>query len=262
MSVRHEVNFDLSTFYLKERGLELNNYNLDRRIRVRETRPPVGSMLSRKLSFTPPKHFSRTYFEKSFHFSSEAIAHPIKKSYFGYFQSPKYFSEFSSEIKRIFTLSRTSNTMSKLQESIDFTESVAIHIRRGDYVGKEKFHGLSTEKYFRNALDLIHLNNSQKKIVVFSEDYLMAKSIFPEAWKIITPEILNSPSENLALMSRFENFIGSNSSFSWWSAFLSEKREGLNIFPRPWFSDVQFNDRDLLMPNWITLGNDGTNAND
>ena len=152
--------------------------------------------------------------------------------------------------------------MSKLQESIDFAESVAIHIRRGDYVGKEKFHGLSTEKYFRNALDLIQLNNSQKKIVVFSEDYLTAKNIFPEAWKIITPEILNSPCENLALMSKFENFIGSNSSFSWWSAFLSEKREGLDIFPRPWFSDVKFNDRDLLMPNWITLGNDGTNAND
>jgi hypothetical protein len=256
------VKFEISSYFLNQRPLELNSYILNDRTQIRNIKPSIISTLGRKIPIKPVQYLTNSFFESTFHYSPEAISEPIRESYFGYFQSPKYFSDFSTEIREIFTLSSISKSLSLLVESIDFQETVAIHVRRGDYVGKENFHGLSTEMYFRKAIDLVNGNGSSKRIVVFTEDYLTAKAMFPEAWKIITPEILNLPSENLALMSKFAHFIGSNSSFSWWGAFLSEKRQGFTIFPRPWFSNTGFNDRDLLMPEWITLGNGAANAND
>jgi hypothetical protein len=262
MSVRHEVNFELSSYFLNHRPLELDNYVLNDRLKIGSSKPTPWSMIGRKIPIQPVKHLANGYFESTFHYSALAVTAPIRKSYFGYFQSPKYFSEFSTQIREIFKLKSTSKSLSMLMEEIDFQETIAIHLRRGDYLGKEYFHGLATEVYFRKAIKLINSKQSPKKIVVFSEDYLVAKEMFPDAWQIITPAILSSPGENIALISKFEHFIGSNSSFSWWGAFLSEKRDGFTIFPRPWFSDAGFNDRDLLMPQWITLGNGGADVID
>ena len=254
------MNFEISSYFLNQRRLELDSYILNSRIQIRNVKPSIISTLGRKIPIKPVQYFANSFFESTFHYSPEIISEPIRESYFGYFQSPKYFSDYSREIREMLTLPSISKSLTLLVKSIDFQDTVAIHIRRGDYVGKEKFHGLSTEMYFRKAIDLVNANGSSKKIVVFTEDYFTAKAMFPEAWKIITPEILSSPSENLALMSKFAHFIGSTSSFSWWGAFLSEKRQGLTIFPRPWFSNTGFNDRDLLMPDWITLGNGAINV--
>ena len=256
------MNFEISSYFLNQRRLELDNYILNNRIQIRNIKPSLISTLGRKIPIKPVQYLTNSFFESTFHYSPLAISEPVRGSYFGYFQSPKYFSDYSTEIRKMFTLPSVSKSLTLLIESIDFQETVAIHVRRGDYVGKENFHGLSTELYFRKAIDLVNANGSTKKIVVFTEDYSTAKTMFPEAWKIITPEILGSPSENLALIAKFAHFIGSNSSFSWWGAFLSENRRGYTIFPRPWFSNTGFNDRDLLMPDWITLGNGVTNVND
>ena len=199
--------------------------------------------------------FTNSYSEMKFHFSPEAISRKAQKYYFGYFQSPKYFYKHEETLKRMFELKTKSTQLSRLISETQDDSTIGIHFRRGDYIGKENYHGLANEKYFRNAIDLLSKDLNRVKIVVFSEDRISAKRIFPEAAKIITPEDLESSAETLVLMSNVPNFIGSNSSFSWWSAFLTTEKNRPSIFPRPWFSTPNNNDRDLLMPEWITLGN-------
>ena len=55
-------------------------------------------------------------------------------------------------------------------------------------------------------------------------------------------------------MSLGRAIIISNSSFSWWSAFLS-KEASLILAPRKWFKGIQ-DPKDLLPPEWITLESD------
>jgi len=50
-----------------------------------------------------------------------------------------------------------------------------------------------------------------------------------------------------------EHMIMSNSSFSWWAAWMMDRGTGgYVIAPRPWFGDDTAAS-DLLLPNWITL---------
>ncbi len=255
LSVEHGLPVQLSTFYLTDRPLELDQFLLSKNLEISNITPMLHRV-PRKLRLNMiPEKFSRTYFEKNFHFSPDAMSREHRKFYFGYFQSPKYFYKHEETLKRMFELKTKSSHLSTLISEIQGDSTIGVHFRRGDYIGKEKYHGLANEEYFRNAIDLLSKDLKQVKIVVFSEDRKIAKKIFPEAVKIITPEDLKSSAETLVLMSNVPNFIGSNSSFSWWSAFLATQMNRPSIFPRPWFSTPKNNDRDLLMPGWITLGN-------
>jgi hypothetical protein len=55
-------------------------------------------------------------------------------------------------------------------------------------------------------------------------------------------------------MSDASHLIIGNSTFSWWAAFLRDRPGRTVIAPRPWIDYKRFNERDLLPPDWITLG--------
>ena len=58
----------------------------------------------------------------------------------------------------------------------------------------------------------------------------------------------------LYLMSRCDNNIISNSSFSWWGAWLNEKENKTVIGPKKWFgSEITHNTGDVLPENWIKI---------
>ena len=255
LSDEHGLPVQLSTFYLTDRPLALDQLLLSKNLEISNIAPPLHGAPRKLRPHAIFDKFTRTYTEKSFHFLPEAISLKARKFYFGYFQSPKYFYKHEKTLKRMFELKTKSPKLSRLISETQGDSTIGIHFRRGDYIGKEKYHGLANEQYFRNAIDLLSKDLNRIKIVVFSEDRISAKKIFPEAAKIITPQDLESSAETLVLMSNVPNFIGSNSSFSWWSAYLATQKSRPSIFPRPWFSTPNNNDRDLLMPGWITLGN-------
>ncbi len=249
----------MSTYFLDHRPLEIDKLALSGSLIISRDAPSVPGRYSSLGQLALPEFIDNSYIERDFHFSNRPLFQKVKSRYYGYFQSPKYFVGLETELRQIFSLRTTSTTLAGLIEEIQSVSVVGIHLRRGDYIGKEHYHGLTGSEYFHSALKIFKKEDPLIKVVVFTEDIKLAKEIFPDAWKIVTPSELDSSSETLTLMSHFSKFIGSNSSFSWWAAFLHGASAQEVIFPRPWFATTKNNDRDLLMPQWLTLGNETSN---
>jgi len=130
-----------------------------------------------------------------------------------YCQSWKYFHDISGEIRSMFTL----------PEAVTKREcgTVAVHIRRGDYftahAGK---HGFLDNRYFEAAMTAARsLLGQDVQFAIFSDDLAWCRQ---QPW-LQGCVFVDIPNEQEALfqMSKFEAFIISNSTFSWWAAYLS-----------------------------------------
>ncbi len=150
-----------------------------------------------------------------------------------YFQDPKFFQHFPDEIKSIF------------QEGIGGqVDMVAIHVRRGDYVGHNFYVDLMNETtYYEDAMELF----PDSKFVVFSDDIEWCKkqNIFKDCEFSHGTEI-----EDMNNMASCVGHIIANSSFSWWGAYISPYTKKV-VAPKLWYRDGE--QRTVCPPEWITL---------
>lgn len=156
----------------------------------------------------------------------------------GFFQSEKYFYRNRDEIIRLLDFNKNKKHLNrKLASKILNTQSVAIHIRGGDYVNFEKEnpgYGVLSKFYYKKAIKIIAKTFNNFNIFIFTDDKsYFFKNNFLNTYKYT---LVNSGSDikDLYLMSLCKNFIISNSSYSWWGAFLSIYKNKIIISPRKW----------------------------
>jgi hypothetical protein len=184
------------------------------------------------------------YQEKDFIFESELFKISDDTAIEGYFQSYKYFDEFKQDILNDFTFKF--DILNKCQNFISqYLNPVAIHVRRGDYV---KHPGLwnITPEYIQNALN--YFSDDEYSFLIFSDDIEWCKQIFPEGVVFIE----GNQFEDLCLMSLCQHNVISNSSYSWWGAYLNKNENKRVIAPKNWFIPAKpLND--LYPKNWIII---------
>jgi hypothetical protein len=151
----------------------------------------------------------------------EWITHTGNTCYIGYFQRYEYMDlirdEFISKLKF--------NTLI-LEKYPEISKKVFIHIRGGDYKNNG-FHELNLKNYYSKCLKLC----KNEEFVIFTNDIPYAKEYFKDI-----PIIEESELDSLYLMSKAKGCICTNSSFSWWGAYLNPNRP---IFmPSKWFNDA------------------------
>ena len=139
-----------------------------------------------------------------------------------------------------------------LFEDMKKYDSIALHIRHGDYEDYPKF-GLCTKQYYQNAINMIENELDNPKFYIFTEDHdWVDKNLkFSSPYGIIRFSEKNNTAgrgyaELLKLMSLCEHFIIANSTFSWWGAFLSENKYKIIISPKPWFQDRSILETDTI----------------
>jgi len=232
-----------------DRPYELHNFGIDAMVGSSIMSHPLNrTLMNRFVNRLNPSKFR--FFETSFAFDPRFYDDPAGKTLYGYFQSYRYFENIKDQMLNLPNLHIAfSRDFKVLEEKWVGENSVAVHVRRGDYVGKESYHGLASKRYFRLAKISILERNANAKFIVFSDSIDLAKDVFPNASAYISGENLFKPSENLILMSRMGGIIGSNSSLSWWAGFFNQKPK-INCFPDPWFANQQLDTRDLLPPDW------------
>ncbi len=143
----------------------------------------------------------------------------------GYFQSLKYFKEYKNQFISLLNLP---NISTKISES----NNVAVHIRRGDYLKYPNLHYVCKTNYFKEQLS--KFEGCQQNVFTDSVDYVLNE--FSDCnFNIIKS---NSELEDLTLMSKHENIICSNSSFSWWASLLGTPKNKI-IVPDKWFHNFQ-----------------------
>lgn len=131
-------------------------------------------------------------------------------------QDPMYFDDYRNEIRSLFG------------DGITQIDKVAIHVRRGDYVNNDFYVDLSKTDYYKEAIK--EFPNSE--FIVFSDDIAFCKEYFKD-YNFEYSEG-KTELEDLNTMASCKGIIIANSSFSWWSAYLSSAKI---IAPKAWYTD-------------------------
>jgi len=189
-----------------------------------------------------------TYREVSFNYSK--IPYQPNMCLFGYFQSEKYFKHRERETKDLFSpTTDTENYIRSRYGTISEETATSIHVRRGDYLQLSHIHPPCSANYFDRALESVPPTS---RVLVFSDDIGWCKNSLP----IPNAEYIEGERDyvDLFLMSKCQNNIIANSSFSWWGAWLNDHPEKQVIAPRKWFGEGSpYDSRDLIPEGWITL---------
>lgn len=172
----------------------------------------------------------------------------------GYWQSEKYLTNISENIKKELKIKQKYLTTNALEREIEETESVALHFRNYSIHNAKdsKIYSLCDEKYYKGAIEYINSKLSNYKVFVFSDDLRKAKEIIKGNSKLVFVENVPSAINEFYLMSHCKHQIIANSTFSWWSAWLNGNINKIVIYPNDWF--ISKNTDEKLFPNnWIKI---------
>jgi glycosyltransferase involved in cell wall biosynthesis len=174
----------------------------------------------------------------------------------GYFQSYKFASD-------PFVREQLNSLTVDCPEIDDFVKlaiierPLVVHIRLGDYLQESKFGTLGIDYYTRALREFFDVSK-HPRIWVFSDDIEQAKLLIEEKYLEFVrwfPDIGEPAAVTFEKMRLGHAYILGNSTFSWWSAFLSKTQDAPTIAPTPWFTGLQ-EPNELIPPNWKRLERD------
>ena len=159
------------------------------------------------------------------------------KSVYGYFQSEKYFEKFKDEIIKDFKV-RIDPKESELDllKEINECNSVGVSLRVGDDYLKSSHLNVCSKDYYYRGMDYIYNKNKDAVFYIFSDDVDRVKKNFKFKYPVKYIEGFNDY-ESLRLLYTCKHFVISNSSFSWWGAYLSNNNDKLIIAPDRWYNN-------------------------
>ncbi len=178
----------------------------------------------------------------------------------GYWQSALYFKSIEKMIKEKFEFPPLPE-LEKNKYGIDIleTNSVSIHIRRGDYLNEKnkKIYCICGEDYYSKSISHILRKVNNPKFYIFSDDVEWAKKNikFNQLTTYIIKEKSHISYIDMQLMSMCKHNIIANSSFSWWAAWLNKNQEKIVIAPKKWFinKDLNLQSRTIIPATWEKL---------
>jgi len=186
--------------------------------------------------------YHNIYVEKSFKY--DEIPEMKGNIYLeGYFQSEKYFVDNRNYILDSLNIEEMKNKL--IEKYGDYSDYISIHVRRGDYLKLKEFHGILGTEYYKNSIQ--HFGDHQKYIV-FSDDIEWCKRNLTFVGNVLYSNC-KEDWEDLILMSTCKAHIIANSTFSWWSAWLSGNE---TIAPQKWFAldDRRLSSKDICPTRW------------
>ena len=202
----------------------------------------------------------------------------------GYWQTEKYFAAIADEVKQAFDtdkllqylrdneqtyVTKKSSTLSneiKMGQMsmedwltrITSTESVSVHVRRGDYLLPENqalFGDICTESYYRNAMEQMRKIHPHCRFYLFTNDKEWIRDQIERYKKDGTQktdtltadsdwqdriEVVDLVEEidyaEFVLMSKCKHQILANSSFGWWASYLNPNADKIVLAPAEWLN--------------------------
>jgi hypothetical protein len=196
---------------------------------------------------------SPTVQERFFHFDEELFRLcPDHVSLHGYFQTEKYFKHIENEIRDDFIFK--DEVLMPCKEMISSIKNpIALHVRRSDYLTNSDNHPPCSIEYYQKSLDFF---DKDRNVIIFSDDpsWCQEQKLFFDDRFMISENTDNRV--DLCLMSLCDDFIIANSTFSWWGAWLSTKKNKKVIAPVQWFGTGYTKDhdtKDLIPDDWTRI---------
>ena len=190
----------------------------------------------------------------------------------GNFQSEKYFEDIKDKVRERYRFPDLDklHLPEKLYEStkvcldaIESTEAVSIHMYRSDSrLDEELYEGICTEKYYEGAVRFVQEKYPQAVFYVFSNEpkwvrgwveYLIKNQLkenmdaqqvkaLEKRFVMVEANTDHTGYLDMMLMSKCNHNVISNSSFSWWGAWLNRNPDKLIVAPDKWVNDKECSD--------------------
>ena len=173
----------------------------------------------------------------------------------GQWSSIRYYEPIKDKLQKAFAHPEPDEINRMYIKNMEGSESVGIHIRRGDYLQDPDFRGICELDYYKRGIAEIEKDGLKHTFYIFSNDMKWCQeNICPLLNKhevvMVKENVGGKSCWDMHLMSHCKNLIIANSSFSWWAAFLNN-RGGRIIAPSKWVNrDANY---DIWADNWIRL---------
>jgi len=244
----------LNKFNISEKLLSRNYLRIAHRIR--------HSSVLCNLEFYPVKYFKFKRINES-DFDIDKIPKYENLYFGGYWQNSKIFEDHADLFKSEFTLkNKMSLENQELLDKINSTNSVALHIRRGDLLSrpatvlKALDSPCLSENYYSNAINIISKKIKSVNLYIFSDEIDWVKNNKEFNAPPTFVDTKGPDYEHFVLMCKCKHQIIANSTFSWWAAWLNSYAKKIVISPKWWYRDKKKNESIIRIPqDWIKIEN-------
>ena len=185
---------------------------------------------------------------------------------FGYFQSSLYFHDYAEDLRILFKppqplLVGSIESLVGAGMLLQHTW-IGAHVRRGDYLKAAEYHLVCKAEYYTGARTFIeNKTNIKQQTCWFTEDPEWVKANLFREGDII---VHGNASVDFTSLSYFKHLILSNSSYSWWAAWLNSyyypNEERVICCPDKWFGPtVVCDDHTVREPGWFVMDTNSGN---
>ena len=204
----------------------------------------IGKVLSKLIG--PKKNYKRES-----DFPSKESVFEFREGYLvGYWQNEVFFRDVKDRIREIFEFKDIKHNA--IEDRIIASESVAVHIRRGDYLQyEEKYGGICNKDYYRKAIEYMREHVPNAFFFIFSDDEEYARSVYhDEDMEVVEGNGGENSYYDMYYMSKCKHNIVANSTFSWWGAYLNSNENKIVIRPER-FNNVE--KKDIYPDSWVII---------
>jgi hypothetical protein len=143
-----------------------------------------------------------------------------------------------------------------MAEEIGSGPSVAVHFRRGDYLGQYSSIGALPHDYYDRAIALMRDRlPANTRYFVFSDDIdAVAREYRPPVPHVFVKCFDHANYyDKIRLMALCDHNIIANSTFSWWAAWLNPNADKAVVAPARWYADGHNPTDDLFPEGWKVI---------
>ena len=179
------------------------------------------------------------------------------KFYVGGWHSEKYFLTVKDRVRNAFEFNLNNIGKENLEvlEKIKRSNSVSVHVRRGDFLDSDNYNKLGAVcnlNYFLRAIEKMKSLVDNPQFFFFTNDHSWVKANFnAPGFTVIAINTKEDSWKDMFLISNCSHHINSNGSFSWWSAWLNKNPHPFVIVPRNFVANKHF--EDIYPESWIQL---------
>lgn len=176
-------------------------------------------------------------------------------TFVGYWQSEKYFKSIREKLIENFKFTGVTSELKEVADSLANSEHTSVHVRRGDYLlNPNVYMGVCTQEYYLRAIEYIRQKEPYSKFIFFSDDMEWTKKNINISGAVYYDKSMFGDYQDwydMYLMSRCQNNIIANSTFSWWGAWLNQNQNKIVIAPKKWHNNN--NTPNIWCEEWIRL---------